>query len=154
MFERVREWVLWSPRRAAGVAVVIAALLLVSVAVGVVGAGRSPATTPTPAASSPGVDVPGCRAAVLAWSRIFPDSSLPAGAWEQSVMEVSTPRTRVWLPYTDRALIPAGPVTVEHVDADAHTCTVQVVFAGGASWEVRAVPEGDGWLVDGWDDGS
>ena len=59
-----------------------------------------------------------------------------------------------WLPYTDRALIPAGPVTVEHVDADAHTCTVQVVFAGGASWEVRAVPEGDGWLVDGWDDGS
>lgn len=156
MFESVREWVLWSPRRALLVVAGVAGALVLSVVVGAVSATRAPTAAPASTAGSAGpvVDEVGCRATVLAWGRVFTDASLPYQAWERSVLDHATPRTQAWLPYTDRSLVPAGPVTVDHVDADQHQCVVQVAFRGGERWEVRAVPDADRWVVDGWDDGS
>lgn len=148
--ERVRDAIMWSPRRAFAVFVAAAVMVVAATAVSVSYAGRRHFTAAATVDASTG-----CARAADVWADVFTDSTLDDDSWRRAVTDLSTGKAAAWLPTLDRSNIPTGGHTVTPATASETGCVVWVDFTDGHRWYLALVPGTDGvWRVDEWDDGA
>lgn len=156
-FDPIIDWLLYKPGRIVKVVAAVVALWLVSMVAGPVLMARPPAApagadaAPTPTAAA---DETSCREAVNAWAAVLADTTTPDAQWKANLSALTTPKAQQWLPFTTRTAFPSTAPTATEVTAERGSCAAVLTYPGSVKWQLSLVPDGSGWDVDEWDDGS